>query len=803
MNIPILHASLRKKPQNISYSPFTSDQHHVNCINSLAVIQYIEEHAPSSLPTLLDKLIPEIRKTQDIKCFLSDPNNWIPSSLLIQLFENAKNILDDDDAPFHIGYNSVLRKRYGHIQKIFIYSLGSPRQSIKKLQKLNNHFNRTKTVEIISLTKTSATIRLHWDKNIPLNIDFCHYNKGIYQAIPTMWGCPPGEITETKNFFNGDKYCEYHLQWKTLGRIKSFFLKLLTPGKVVHETITELELDKELLKEKYHSINTLNRRLERKIIEMTTLQESSTAILSTLNLKDLLNVIVSKLMEVAELDRACIFLADKKKSNLVLIHAVGVDQALVARFKGYEIPLNKVDNIIARSAHSEEPVFVEDADILSLNSENLLLKTLNPKAFILIPLNVRGEIIGIMVGDNSKEKEFTHKPDKHFLMSFANHIAMALDNANLYKQLESSEERYREIVETVNEGIWLLGKDGNIEFANRRLMDLLGNDTLTEMNIFSLVKNEDEPLLLNGIQENINGRPSRLEVQLRGASGEYKTVLLSSVPISNEGSFSSCLAIVTDLTDKKIMERKLLQAQKLESIGTMAGGIAHDFNNILTGILGYTAMLQRGLTDNPKMREYAEIIESSSLKAADLVQKMLTFSRHSIPSDNAATAIRPVIRDSLSLIQSSLPETIQVTLNQGRNLPSIKCNATELQQITLNLCINARDAMPNGGTISISTTFIPKKEIIQLQSKLTINSSDFILLRVADTGTGMSEEVQDRMFDPFFTTKEVGKGSGLGLAMVYGLIQSIGGAISVESRQGEGTVFKLYFPLATEEETAN
>ncbi|MBL4903511.1 MAG: PAS domain S-box protein [Desulfocapsa sp.] len=799
-----LHASSEKQARSTRHSPFSQEQHHVNCINSLAVIQYVEEHVPSQLPALFEDLIPDIEEMegmQDVKLFLTDPNNWIPSSLMIHLFKNAKIILNDADAPFHIGYNSVLKKRYGYIQKIFIYSLGNPSQGIKKLQKLNNHFNRTKTVEIVSLTRVSATIRLHWDKNIPLHVDFCHYNKGIYQAIPTIWGHSPAEITETKDFFDGDDYCEYHIKWKKPGKIKDFFFKLFTPGKVIQETIHELELDKELLKEKYHKINTLNRRLERKVTEMTTLQESSTAILSTLNLEDLLDVIVSKLMDVADLDRACIFLANKKSSSLILIHAMGIDKELITQFKGYEIPLNKVDNIIARTAHNEDPIFVENVDILSLNPDNVLLKTLNPKAFILVPLNVRGKIIGIMLGDNHKNQDFVHRTDKHFLKSFANHIAMALDNANLYKKLRTSEERYREIVENVNEGIWILDVEGNVQFANRRLLNMLGHDNLTGVNIARLVRKDDEDLLQDSIDANLNGNSSKMEVQLKSVTGGHKTVLISSVPLKHEDSFSGCLAIVTDLTDKKVMEKKLLQTQKLESIGTMAGGIAHDFNNILTGVLGYTAMLQLGLADNPKMREYADIIETSSLKASHLIQKMLAFSRHSKPADNAATFITPVIEDALSLIKSSLPKTIKVVFNRSATLPRIKCDQTELQQIILNLCINARDAMPEGGFISISTKYIPLKEVIQLQAELTINSGDYILLTIADTGTGMSEEVQDRMFDPFYTTKEVGKGSGLGLAMVYGIIQSIGGAIQVESKHGEGAAFKLYFPLATENGT--
>jgi len=765
-------------------------------MNTQAVIKYIQEKAPSSLPRLFEGLIPGVEEFPATEAFLSDSNNWISSTLMIRMFENAKVILNDDDAPYNIGYHSVINKRFGHIQKIFIYSLGSPSQGIKRLQKCNNHFNRTKTVEIISLNSSSAVIRLHWDASLPLHVDLCNYNKGIYQASPTIWGCPPAELIETKNFFAGDEYCEFHIKWRTLGRIKSFFFKLLTPGKIVSETLNELERDKELLKDKYHSINNLNSRLERKVVEMTTLQESSSAILSTLNLEDLLDVIVSKLMDVADMDRACIFLTNKTNSSLNLIHAVGVEKELIAKFKGYEIPLDKVDNIIARSAHSEHPVFIEDVSTLSLNPYNQLIEALQPKAFILVPLNVRGEIIGIMVGDNSKNTDFIQKTDRNFLKSFANHIAMALDNAKLYKRLRESEERYREIVENVNEGIWILDKEGNILFSNRRLDELLEYDALKGTNTSKLVYNEDREILRQCIEENFKGKLAKSELHLQTASGKSKTVRLSSVPVKRGEQFSASLAIITDLTNEKNMEKRLLQTQKLEAVGTMAGGVAHDFNNILTGILGHTAILKRRLEDDEKSSECTLIIENASLKAADLVQKMLKFSSHNTPVTDATTSLDMIIEDALSLVKSSLALDVEVHFTPNDTLPLIQCDPIELQQIILNLCLNAAQAMPTGGEVKITTCEVPQAEITERLLELAIEPGEYVSLVVEDNGTGMSENIQERIFDPFFTTKAVGEGSGLGLAMVYAIIQGIGGGIHVNSIEGEGTTFKLFFRVA-------
>lgn len=800
IKIPLLH---NFPPENQTFeedmSPFSSGQCHNSCVNSLAIIEYVKEEKPDMFASLFENLGEEMTGVQDVEGFLTDPNNWVSSTLMIMLFANAREITGDEDVAFHIGFNSILNKRFGYLQKIFIYIFGSPAHALKKIQKVNDYFNKTKVVKLDQCSKTGARIRLIWDDSIPLSRDFCSYNKGIYQAIPTIWGCPPAELVETKSFFDGDECCEFVLKWQPTHPVKSFFFKLFTSGKVVRETIVELERDKELLKEKYTHINGLNRALERKIAELTTLQESSTAILSTLELEDLLDVIVAKLMDVADLDRAGIFLANKTTESLVLIHAIGIEESLVSRFKGYEIPLDKVDNIIARSAHSKEPVFVEDVDSLSLNPENMLLKKLCPKAFILVPLNVRGEIVGIMVGDNNDKQDFIFKTDRNFLKGFANHIAMALDNARLYKKLHESEQRYREIVENVNEGIWLLDEKGNVKFANKRLREMLGYDHLTGMSIYDLVHEEHRGDLMRIIIDNLKGNLSKQEVLLRQKNGDYKTVLLSSVPLQDEDSFTGCLAIVADLTEKKNMEKKLLQTQKLESVGTMAGGIAHDFNNILTGILGYTTLLQSELSDNPLLQKYTEVIERSSIRAVDLVSKMLTFSRHTPPSEGVSVRLADVIEDSMVLLQSSLSHDVQIEYKRSDDVPVVACDATQVQQIILNLCINARDAMPGGGCITIAVDTMKSSEIRQKYPELDLGDGEYVRLLVSDTGEGISDEVMDRIFDPFFTTKDVGEGTGLGLAMVYGIIQSIGGCIHVESGAKSGTVFELFFPASRPE----
>jgi len=768
---------------------------HNSCINSLAVIQYVEEREPGKLAELFKDLGPEMAGISDPKAFLSDPNNWVSSGLMIQLYKRAKRILGDEDAAYKIGFNSVLKQHLGYIQRIIIYAFGNPAKGIRHTQRVNDHFNRTKRIELLSSSRNNAVIRLIWSKDVPLSRDCCLANKGVYQAIPTIWGFPPARLEETKCFFKGDEYCEYHLQWETQNRVRDIYHRIFTPWKISRDSIKELERDKEILREKYNQIHQLNQDLQRKVDQLTTLQESSAAILSTLKLERLLDLILKRLLDVAHLDRAGIFLFDENKNSLILIHAVGVEPDTFTDLKGYQIPLDKKDNIIARTAREKKSVLIKNVEKIFLNPQNPLLLRLKPKAFVLVPMIVRGRLVGIMLGDNQNDRNFVTEIDKNFLTSFANQIAMALENANLYRKLEDSERKYREIVENVNEGIWILDGNGTIRFSNCHLREMLGYEDLVDHSVYSLVNEEGKKVLLRVLIENMGGRTAKEEIVLQRKSGDPASVLVSSVPIMTDDQYSGCLAMLTDLTDKKRIESRLLQSQKLESIGTMAGGIAHDFNNILTGILGYINLLKLKTEKDSDIGRYADIIERSSLRAADLVTKLLAFSRDSQPGRSLVSAVNEIVQETLEFMKSSLPENIETGFSLQEDLPLINCDPTQVQQAILNICLNALDAMPDGGRLLVATSEVEYKEVRARCPDFIAHSDRYVCISISDTGIGIDPEVRDRIFDPFFTTKEVGKGSGLGLAMAYGIVKSSEGCIHVESEDGQGTTFELFFPV--------
>jgi len=777
-------------------------ERHNSCINTKAVIDYVEEHDPLLVEPLLKDLSQQLDGVTNAREFLSDPNNWVSSHILILLYERVKELLGKEDVVFDIGFDSVAQRRLGYIQRILFFAFRSHGRTLRRLQSLNDKFNHNKEVQLAELNRDGAVVRLKWFRDIPMTRDFCLMNRGVYTAVPVVWNEPPCQLEEHKCFFQGDDYCEYHIRWKRRPSLKKLLLRLVAPWRLAKATIEELEGDKELLREKYAEVRGLNIQLKSQLDRLVSLQEASTAILSTLDIEELMTLILSRLVDVSVLDRAAIFLVDEEQGLLYLAHAVGAPDSYIRGAASYTVPLDKKSNIIARVAQTGVPELVDDVESSDINKENPLIKKFKPQAFIALPLKVRGKVIGVLVGDQEKSGGKVISTERDFLLSFSNQIAIAIHNANLYRKLEESERQYRELVENAHEGIWVVDENGVITFANQRLASILGHDEVLGLNINELVPAEKKRILLKLLVQNMRGLVAQEEIDMLRKEGEPVSAILSSVPIMDGDRYKGSFAMVTDISDKKRMETKLLHQQKMESIGTMAGGIAHDFNNILTGVLGYASLLKHRLQDQPETQRFVDIIETSSLRAADLVRQLLAFSRGTQPEDLQVVYPNRVIRETARLLESSLGKNVQLELDLNPHIPPIAANATQVQQAILNLCLNARDAMPDGGKISIATAEVDLAgDMLSVYQDLAAEPGQYIRIRVADDGIGIPQENLDKIFDPFFTTKEVGKGSGLGLAMVYGIVQNSRGYLLVESQEGKGTAFDLLFRMASDKES--
>ncbi len=361
-----------------------------------------------------------------------------------------------------------------------------------------------------------------------------------------------------------------------------------------------------------------------------------------------------------------------------------------------------------------------------------------------------------------------------------------LDSRALFRAIryaierKQSEERYRELFENANDAIYTLDLDGRFTSANRVWRQITGYSH-SELIGKSLIDFVGEPFR-DALRRALDGperQPAVQELEVIARNGSHILVEVSTRFVVEGGTAAGFQGIARDLTERKTLEQRLLQKQKLEAVGTLAGGVAHNFNNALTIILGYCNLILETMPAGEGNRPGIESIKKAAERAALLTRQLHAFARKS-GGRSVPVSLNNVVTGMQLLLESVLGENIPLKLGLAPQLGLIKADPMQLEQIVMNLAVNSRDAMPDGGQFTIET-----KE-----------SGPQMLMTITDTGCGMPAEVRDHIFEPFFTTKGLAEASGMGLATAYGLVKQNGGVISVSSEPGRGTAFTLAFPAA-------
>ena len=384
--------------------------------------------------------------------------------------------------------------------------------------------------------------------------------------------------------------------------------------------------------------------------------------------------------------------------------------------------------------------------------------------------------------------------------SIANLAATIIQKNIAEKTLRESEEKYRLLFENANDAIFVV-QDQSIKFPNPRTLELAGYsaEELAKVPFDDLLHPEDKALVVDRHIRRLAGEedlPTTYSFRVINKIGDEVLIELSAVPITWEGR-KATLNFVRDITQQKKIETQLQEAQRMEAIGTLAGGIAHDFNNILGIVLGYAELAMDDVPEwNPAWHNLGEI-RKASLRAKDVVRQLLSFARKSEIMKKPTNLI-PVVKESLNLLRSSIPRSIEIRQNIPEDVDSILADPTQMNQVLINLCTNAHHAMPEGGVLEASLKNVELDEDAAAKYP-DLKPGRYVNLTVSDTGQGINPELKDRIFDPYFTTKEIGKGTGMGLSVVHGIVKSHKGAISVDSDIGHGTTFSLFFPVVKEE----
>ena len=429
----------------------------------------------------------------------------------------------------------------------------------------------------------------------------------------------------------------------------------------------------------------------------------------------------------------------------------------------------------------------------SFADENVLRAGIS--SWVSVPLRAADQFAGVLLLATTVKGFFSER-QVDLIAAFGNHINVALNNAHLFDRLRKSEQQYADLFEHSPDMYHLVNREGIIISCNQTEVQTLGYKK-TDIIGHPLTQIYPSEYRLNVLETLLkafeNGHEFRgMEEQMVKRDGGIIDVSVNTSLVYDDKHIPVLMrCVVRDITEKKKLEQKIMQAQKIDSIGNLAGGVAHDFNNILASILGSSSIMRRRMNENDKWFPFVDIIETAAKRGASLTRQLLTFARRGSVEVHPVD-IHAILIETIHLFERS------VSPNFTSEVAIVNGDEGQIQQAMLNIFINARDAMPNGGTLTIETSPVHYSEQDRSTLSGETRSGSYIAVKVVDDGIGMSKEVQQRMFEPFFTTKEQGKGTGLGLSVVYGVVNGHGGYISVQSEQGKGTTFSILFPKLPE-----
>ena len=526
-----------------------------------------------------------------------------------------------------------------------------------------------------------------------------------------------------------------------------------------------------------------SRQLDEQRRQLLALYSIAEAVSSVTELDEVLETALARIADILKTHVGWVYLLDG--DNLVLKRSTGTKLDFLEVAGG----LGRSPNLWVNQPRVQRESLDEGPRLISRE-----LKQLGVQSWASIPLRTKDDVLGaLIVGCPSYELLSMRQAE--LMEAFGNQISVALGNAQLFSLLRTSEQQYLDLYENAPDIYLSVNRGHTIAGCNKTGASTLGlsREEIVGRPFESLFVPERRESVWKHVEHMFSERQGlrNIEEQMVSGSGRHFFVNLHASLVRNVGGeISTARVVARDISERKLMEAAILHAQKIDSIGNLAGGIAHDFNNILSAILGSASIMRRRLTEKAKLYKYVEIIESSARRGSSLTRQLLTFAR------KTERTVRPLdvnqlILDTLQMFERSVSKEIVVTTDLCDQGAVVNGDDGQIQQALLNLFLNARDAMPGGGRLSVSTRVTEVDATIQSRFS-SVAPGPFVEVTVSDTGGGISPADQNRIFEPFFTTKE--QGTGLGLSVVYGVVQGHGGFINLESEPESGTTFTLCFP---------
>ncbi|MFO7569829.1 MAG: PAS domain S-box protein [Smithellaceae bacterium] len=768
---------------------------------------------------------------------LTDRGHWLTQKQVNRFHEYTQKATGNENVAREAGrYISSPKASASYILRQSVAGLLSPAMAYWAVEKIALTLSRHLSIKSRTLDNNKIELIATPHAGVKEELFQCQNRIGMFEGVAKVFTGKYATIDHPECLHRGDQHCRYlisweppkSLIWRRIGytmlavtvagsfpllyflRLETWLISVLSAllGSVLtllyglFRNIRESSLN---LSEQAKTSDEVVKQINLRYNESLMIQEIGEAAASILDPQELLNFITETLHKRMQFSRSMVMLVNPEKTKLVYSAGHGYTPHEEALLRNMEFSLtNKASRGFFYLAYADQkPFLVENVDDYETDlSEKSyrLVHELGITSFICVPILFKGQTEGILAVDNSHERNQTTQSDLSLLMGVAQQIGISLSTAVSHKKIRESEKRFRNLSDNSPDMIYQMDHTGRVKYANPAWKEILGyaSDDLIGKCLCDFLRQEDRDaftLTLEDILSNQN-RVRDKNFTLFNKKGLPRYITFTGTPdFDSEGEVIGVVGTLKDISRLRSMEAQLLQASKMEAVGTLTGGIAHDFNNIIQAIMGYNQLMISGRLGNETDMPYLNSIGELITRSRELVRQLLLFSKKVEPVSRVIN-INEEIKSMRNLLVKSIPKMIEIKTDLEQNISPIQADSTQIGQIIMNLVINARDAMGDSGTIVIKTQNFVTHDKTEIAG-FTLYPGTYIMLSVSDTGCGMEKSLIGRIFEPFFTTKEAGKGTGLGLSVVHGIVTNHNGCIYCESEPDQGTTFTILLPASS------